>query len=104
MKDTIMFDESDIIVRTKKYDAYHAPKPSVAGQIMFVPKRERWQDLRDCFDAAYKWGYDWVEKGYCKSFHIVQNVGRDNNNVVYLVPRQDNDSIDMESVKEIFDF
>lgn len=99
-----MINESDIIVKTRKYIACHSPSPSVAGQIMFVPVRQlSWQDLRDCFDAAYKWGYDWVDKGYCKSFHIIQNVGRDDHNAVHLIPRQDNDTVDLDKIKEIFD-
>ena len=72
-----MFKDSDIIVRTRKYDAYSVTNAMTEGQIVFVPKNAKWQDLRDCFEAAYKWGYDWVDKGYCQSFHILQNVGID---------------------------
>ena len=69
-----MFKESDNIVKTKKYDVY-AVNTLTQGHIVFVPKKDTWQNLRDCFEAAYKWGYDWVDKDYCKSFHVLQNVG-----------------------------
>lgn len=101
-KDTTLFDESDVIVRTRKYDAYAVPNAITEGQIAFVPKNDKWQDLRDCFEAAYKWGYDWVDKNYCQSFHVVQNVGISDTNLVYLIPRKDNDTIDLEKVKTFF--
>ena len=99
-----MFKDSDIIVRTRKYDAYSVTNAMTEGQIVFVPKNAKWQDLRDCFEAAYKWGYDWVDKGYCQSFHILQNVGIDDTNLVYLIPRQTDDKVDLEKVKTFFNF
>ena len=28
-----------------------------------------------CYKAAYGWGYEWVENGYCDAYNIGQNVG-----------------------------
>ena len=104
----IMINEKNKIVKTKKYDVYSVEKGLVDGHIVFVPKQESWKSLCSCFEAAYKWGYDWVEKGYCKSFHVLQNVGEHagnaNGNLVYLIPRQESDKIDLDRIKEFFNF
>ena len=104
----MMYNEKDVIVQTRKYDVYNVENSILPGHIVFVPKKETWRSLCDCFEAAYKWGYDWVEKDYCKSFHVVQNVGEiagnSNGNLVYLVPRQESDKIDLDKIKEFFNF
>lgn len=103
-----MYNDADLIVATKKYNVYSVNKPLVDGHIVFVPKKETWQSLCHCFEAAYKWGYDWVEKDYCKSFHVIQNVGEiagnSNGNLVYLIPRQKSDKINITKVKDFFNF
>ena len=58
-----------------------------------------WQHLTKCFEAAYKWGYDWVERGYCDSFNIGQNVGAEAGQTVmyphvHLIPRRKGDMED----------
>ena len=38
-------------------------------------RRKTGKVLTKCFEAPYKWGYDWIERGYCDAFNIGQNVG-----------------------------
>ena len=50
-------------------------------------------------EAAYKWGYDWVERGYCDAFNIGQNVGEAAGQTVdyphvHLIPRRKGDMDD----------
>ena len=98
-----MLNDKDCIYKTKKYDVYYASNPVTQGHIIFIPKQDKWQSLRDCFEAAYKWGYDWIDKEYCKSFHILQNVGEDfDGNYVSLIPRQGTGQLDLDKIKDLF--
>ena len=83
----------DVLVDTKEYTVFKDKYPVTEGHVLFVPKIEDWEHLTTCFSAAYKWGYDWVERGYCDAFNIGQNVGKEAGQTVmyphiHLIPRR----------------
>ena len=90
---------TDILIDTKEYTVYKDKYPVTEGHILFVPKEENWESLTKCFEAAYKWGYDWVERDYCQAFNIGQNVGTAAGQTVdyphvHLIPRRNGDMED----------
>lgn len=99
-----MFDEKDCIVKTKKYSVYSHHEPLVQGHIVFVPKEPTWRNLKDCFEAAYKWGYDWIDREYCTNFHVLQNAGDyyTDQQYVSLIPRQGKSQLDLDKIKDLF--
>ena len=56
---------TDIVIETRDYIVYKDGFPVTEGHILFVPKSEDWDHLSKCYKAAYAWGYDWVQSGYC---------------------------------------
>ena len=90
---------TDVLIDTKDFTVYKDGYPVTEGHILFVPKEQTWQDLSKCFEAAYKWGYDWVDRGYCDAFNIGQNCGEAagqtvNYPHVHLIPRRNGDMDD----------
>ena len=90
---------TDVLIDSKEFTVYKDGYPVTEGHILFVPKDENWQGLTKCFEAAYKWGYDWVERGYCDAFNIGQNVGEAAGQTVshphvHLIPRRTGDMDD----------
>ena len=90
---------SDVVVDAKGFTVFKDKYPVTEGHLLFVPKEQDWQHLTKCFEAAYKWGYDWVERGYCDSFNIGQNVGAEAGQTVmyphvHLIPRRKGDMED----------
>ena len=89
----------DVLVDTREFTVFKDKYPVTEGHVLFVPKVEDWEHLTACFTAAYKWGYDWVERGYCDSFNIGQNVGKEAGQTVmwphvHLIPRRKGDMED----------
>ena len=73
--------------------------PPYLGKKGFSAKFVSNKFLTACFTAAYKWGYDWVERGYCDAFNIGQNVGKEAGQTVmyphvHLIPRRVGDMDD----------
>ena len=60
---------------TKDYTVFKDGFPVTEGHILFVPKEETWDKLEKCYKAAYGWGYEWVQNGYCDAYNVGQNVG-----------------------------
>ena len=90
---------TDVLIDTKEFTVYKDAYPVTEGHVLFVPKVEDWQHLTACFKAAYKWGYDWKERGYCDAFNIGQNVGESAGQTVmyphvHLIPRRTGDMED----------
>ena len=90
---------TEILVDTKDFTVYKDDFPVTEGHVLFVPKVEDWQHLVKCWEAAYKWGYDWTERGYCEAFNIGQNVGEAAGQTVeyahvHLIPRRKGDMED----------
>jgi histidine triad (HIT) family protein len=66
---------TDVLIETKDYTVYKDGFPVTEGHVLFVPREENWKGLTKCMEAAYKWGHDWMTRGYCDAFNIGQNVG-----------------------------
>jgi len=89
----------DVLLDAKGFVVYRDGFPVTEGHILFVPKEQNWQSFTKCMEAAYKWGYDWVERGYCDAFNIGQNVGEAAGQTVmwphvHLIPRRAGDMED----------
>ena len=89
----------DIVIETRDYIVFRDKYPVTEGHLLFVPRKTEWQSLVKCWEAAYKWGYDWVEREYCDSFNIGQNCGKEAGQSidyphVHLIPRRHGDMTD----------
>ena len=99
LEETVWALNSKPFVDTKDFVVYKDKYPVTEGHLLFVPKEEDWEHLAKCYKAAYQWGYDWVQKGYCDAYNIGQNVGREAGQSimyahVHLIPRRSSDMAD----------
>ena len=90
---------TEILIDTREYTVFKDGFPVTEGHVLFVPKVEDWDHLAKCYKAAYAWGHEWVEKGYCDSYNIGQNVGEEAGQTVmwphvHLIPRRKGDMED----------
>jgi len=90
---------TDVLIETKDYTVYKDGFPVTEGHVLFVPREENWKGLTKCMEAAYKWGHDWMTRGYCDAFNIGQNVGEAAGQTVmyphiHLIPRRNGDMED----------
>ncbi len=89
----------DVLVETRDYVVYRDAYPVTEGHVLIVPVQEDWQHVTKCWEAAYKWGTDWVDRGYCDAFNIGMNVGKEAGQTVkyphvHLIPRRTGDMSD----------
>ena len=87
------------VIKTRDYTVYQDAYPVTPGHILFVPAQEDWQHVIKCWEAAYRWGTDWVDRGYCDAFNVGQNVGTAAGQTVmyphiHLIPRRRGDMPD----------
>lgn len=90
---------NDVLIDTREFTVFKDGFPVTEGHILFVPKLEDWDHLAKCYKAAYAWGYDWVQKGYCDAYNIGQNIGTEAGQTVeyahvHLIPRRKGDMED----------
>ena len=90
---------TNVLVDTKEFTVYKDGYPVTEGHILFVPKVQDWEHLTACMKAAYQWGYDWTQRGYCDAFNIGQSVGTAAGQTVeyphiHLIPRRTGDMED----------
>lgn len=90
---------TDVLIDTREYTVFKDGYPVTEGHILFVPKVEDWEHLAKCYKAAYAWGYDWIQKGYCDAYNLGQNVGTEAGQTVmwphvHLIPRRKGDMED----------
>ena len=98
---------TDVLIDTKDFTVYKDGYPVTEGHVLFVPREENWKSMTKCFEAAYKWGYDWVERGYCDAFNIGQNVGESagqtvNYPHVHLIPINHERDMNFSNPKKTF--
>ena len=89
----------EVVLATRDYTVYKDQYPVTEGHVLFVPSQENWQHVTKCWEAAYRWGAEWTESGYCDAFNIGMNVGASAGQTVYyphihLIPRRQGDMQD----------
>lgn len=90
---------TDVLIDCKEFTVFKDGFPVTEGHVLFVPKVEDWEHLAKCYKAAYAWGYDWVQSGYCDAYNIGQNIGTEAGQTVmyphvHLIPRRKGDMDD----------
>lgn len=90
---------TDPIVVTRYFQVFADGYPVTPGHLLFVPIREDWQCITECWQAAYRWGIDWMDQKYCEAFNLGQNVGTAAGQTVmyphvHLIPRRTGDTPD----------
>jgi len=61
--------------RTKHYWVFTDKSPITEGHLLFVPTEETAENLWQCYQAAYKFGFNGVERQQWEAFSIEQKVG-----------------------------
>jgi len=64
-----------VVIESRDFVVYQDKYPVSQGHLLFVPVKEEWSYLINCWKSAYQWGTDWVNTGYCDAFNVGQNVG-----------------------------
>lgn len=87
----------DPIVTTRYFEVFPDDSPVTEGHLLFVPRVADWKHISECWQAAYRWGYEWVERGYCDAFNLGQDVGVAAGQTVewphvHLIPRRTGDA------------
>jgi diadenosine tetraphosphate (Ap4A) HIT family hydrolase len=90
---------NQIEFRTKDYWVFKDGFPVTEGHLLFVPTNTKWENLKTCFEAAYKWGYRGIDDEKWDAFNVGQNVGKEAGQTVmyphiHLIPRRKNDCDD----------
>lgn len=85
------------LVITRYFEVFADAYPVTPGHVLFVPRVDDWKHMSECWQAAYRWGYEWVENGYCDGFNMGQNVGEAAGQTVmwphvHLIPRRTGDT------------
>ena len=73
--DTKLAPWTDIEFRCKEFWVFNDAYPVSQGHLLFVPTWQNSTCLMACFSAAYKWGYDGLERELWDGFNVGQNVG-----------------------------
>ena len=73
--------------------------PVTEEHLLFVPKEDTHDCLAACYTCAYLTGKYWVDMGYCDSFNIGQNIGKEAGQTVmwphiHFIPRRKGDMDD----------
>lgn len=90
---------TDVVIDCREYTVFKDGFPVTEGHVLFVPKVADWEHLAKCYKAAYAWGYDWTQSGYCDAYNIGQNCGESAGQTVdyphvHLIPRRKGDMED----------
>ena len=89
----------EIEYRTKTFWVFKDAFPVTEGHLLFVPTYEKAENLYDCFNAAYKFGYDGVASERWDGYNIGQNCGEVAGQTVmyphiHMIPRRKGDMTD----------
>lgn len=90
---------TDIDYRCKEFWVFRDRYPVSEGHLLFVPTFQNNQCLMACFNAAYKWGYDGIDRELWSGFNVGQNVGSTAGQTVmyphvHMIPRRIGDCDD----------
>jgi len=90
---------TEIEYRTKDFWVFRDAYAVTPGHLLFVPTEENWNNLWECYKAAYKFGHEGVEAERWDAFNIGQNVGEAAGQTVmyphvHMIPRRIGDMED----------
>lgn len=99
--DDFPWPNENFFLESRTYVIYRDGYPVTHGHLLFIPKEESWENVVECWKAAYRWGHEWIENGFCESFNLGQNVGEQagqtvNYPHVHLIPRRKGDTNNVE--------
>jgi|TARA_B100000959_G_scaffold286927_1_gene368103 diadenosine tetraphosphate (Ap4A) HIT family hydrolase len=99
LTETPWYKSGEVVIDTRHFIVYKDKYPVTEGHVLIVPKTRDWPGLEKAYKAAYQWGYDWVERGYCDAFNIGQNCGEAAGQTIdyphiHLIPRRKSDMKD----------
>ena len=88
-----------IVTDNETFTVFEDGFPVTEGHLLFVPKHDTPDCLSECYKCAYLTGVYWVEQGYCDSYNIGQNIGKEAGQTVmwphiHLIPRRKGDMDD----------
>jgi diadenosine tetraphosphate (Ap4A) HIT family hydrolase len=89
---------SEIEFRSKDFWVFRDAHPVTKGHLLFVPTTEDFEGLLSCYRAAYKFGYDGVERGNWEAFTVRQDCGEAAGQTImyphiHMIPRRSSDVI-----------
>jgi diadenosine tetraphosphate (Ap4A) HIT family hydrolase len=89
----------EIEYRTKDFWVFRDAYPVTSGHLLFVPTQERFENVVECYRAAYKFGYEGVQSEKWQAFNIGQNCGEAAGQTVmyphvHMIPRRQGDMKD----------
>jgi diadenosine tetraphosphate (Ap4A) HIT family hydrolase len=89
---------SEIEFRSKDFWVFRDAHPVTKGHLLFVPTTEDFEGLLSCYRAAYKFGYDGVERGNWEAFTVRQDCGEAAGQTImyphiHMIPRRSSDVV-----------
>jgi diadenosine tetraphosphate (Ap4A) HIT family hydrolase len=90
---------TEIEYRTKEFWVFRDAYPVSEGHLLFVPTQERFENIVECYKAAYKFGYSGVQHDKWDAFNVGQNCGQAAGQTVmyphvHMIPRRKGDMED----------
>lgn len=90
---------TNIEYRTKDFWVFQDAHAVTEGHLLFVPTYQKFENIMDCYKAAYKFGYDGVVSERWDAFNIGQNCGEAAGQTimyphVHMIPRRIGDMKD----------
>jgi diadenosine tetraphosphate (Ap4A) HIT family hydrolase len=90
---------TEIEYRTRDFWVFRDAYAVTPGHLLFVPTQERFENIVECYKAAYKFGYDGVVSEKWDAFNIGQNCGQAAGQTVeyahvHMIPRRNGDMED----------
>lgn len=90
---------TEIEYRTKDFWVFKDGYPVSEGHLLFVPTQKRFENIVECFKAAYKFGYDGVNFEKWDGFNVGQNCGETAGQTIdyphiHMIPRRRGDMDD----------
>jgi diadenosine tetraphosphate (Ap4A) HIT family hydrolase len=90
---------TEIDFRSNDFWVFRDAYPVTEGHLLFVPTQEKFNNIVECFKAAYKFGYDGVQSERWDAFNVGQNCGESAGQTVmyphvHMIPRRKGDMED----------
>lgn len=87
---------TEIEYRTRDFWVFRDSYPVTDGHLLFVPTYERFENIIECYKAAYKFGYEGLSFEKWHGFNVGQNCGEAAGQTVlyphvHMIPRRTGD-------------